>query len=287
MSEFEMLQKRCQEQERQIHELEEEISMLRDAPGTAVAVKPLRAGATMLVTTASSGTADYTVKAGDSLMGIARKRGTSAEILAKANGLTLKSVIRPGQVLKVPATAAETRKAVVDAPKETAATVDLQPTHKLVQGETFSSISRKYGVSVASLLAANPDVNPRTMRPGLVVNLPGRQAAKPAPAVKPKPAASAEKAPSAKKETPVAKKEEPPVRREEPVAKKEEAAPAKPAAEEAVPRVHPITIETETTYGAFAAKYGTSAERLNALNGLDLTSAAVLAKGSELYVPAE
>ena len=41
------------------------------------------------------------------------------------------------------------------------------------------------------------------------------------------------------------------------------------------------------TYGEFAAKHGTDAERLNALNGLDLTTATVLAKGSELYVPAQ
>ena len=48
-----------------------------------------------------------------------------------------------------------------------------------------------------------------------------------------------------------------------------------------------VTIEGEMTYGDFAAKHGTDAERLNALNGLDLTTATVLAKGSELYVPAQ
>ena len=41
------------------------------------------------------------------------------------------------------------------------------------------------------------------------------------------------------------------------------------------------------TYGEFASKHGTDVERLNALNGLDLTTATVLAKGSELYVPAQ
>ena len=41
------------------------------------------------------------------------------------------------------------------------------------------------------------------------------------------------------------------------------------------------------TYGEFASKHGTDTERLNALNGLDLTHATVLAKGSELYVPAQ
>jgi hypothetical protein len=49
----------------------------------------------------------------------------------------------------------------------------------------------------------------------------------------------------------------------------------------------PVTIDSEITYGDFAANHGTDTERLNALNGLDLMNATVLAKGSELYVPAQ
>ena len=41
------------------------------------------------------------------------------------------------------------------------------------------------------------------------------------------------------------------------------------------------------TYGDFAATHGTDTSRLNDLNGLDLTQTTVLAKGSELYVPAQ
>jgi ribosomal protein L7/L12 len=36
-----------------------------------------------------------------------------------------------------------------------------------------------------------------------------------------------------------------------------------------------------------AAAHGTSTAKLNALNGLNLNSSTVLAKGSELYVPAQ
>jgi hypothetical protein len=52
-------------------------------------------------------------------------------------------------------------------------------------------------------------------------------------------------------------------------------------------KLHPVAVDAEMTYGAFATKHGTNTERLNALNGLDLTDATVLAKGSELYVPAQ
>jgi hypothetical protein len=46
-------------------------------------------------------------------------------------------------------------------------------------------------------------------------------------------------------------------------------------------------VDTEMTFNEFAAKYGTDTARLNELNGLDLSKDAVLAKGSELYVPAQ
>jgi LysM repeat protein len=52
-------------------------------------------------------------------------------------------------------------------------------------------------------------------------------------------------------------------------------------------KIRSVTIEGEMTYGEFAAKHGTDPDRLNDLNGLDLTHATVLAKGSELYVPAQ
>ena len=52
-------------------------------------------------------------------------------------------------------------------------------------------------------------------------------------------------------------------------------------------KIRSVTIEGEMTYGEFAATHGTDTGRLNDLNGLDLTNATVLAKGSELYVPAQ
>jgi len=52
-------------------------------------------------------------------------------------------------------------------------------------------------------------------------------------------------------------------------------------------KTHAVKIENEMTYGEFAAKHGTDTKRLNDLNGLDLSKSAVLAKGSELYVPGQ
>ncbi|MEY3614719.1 MAG: hypothetical protein RL752_627, partial [Actinomycetota bacterium] len=44
----------------------------------------------------------YTVKAGDTLWGIASKLGVSATKLAEVNGITNPNLLKVGQVLKVP-----------------------------------------------------------------------------------------------------------------------------------------------------------------------------------------
>ncbi len=45
--------------------------------------------------------------------------------------------------------------------------------HKVQQGETPASIARKYGVSLPALQTANPSLEPRRMRVGQVINIPG------------------------------------------------------------------------------------------------------------------
>ena len=51
------------------------------------------------------------------------------------------------------------------------------------------------------------------------------------------------------------------------------------------PKIRKITVDGQITYGQFASKYGSSTTQLDELNGLSLSANAILAKGSELYVP--
>ena len=53
-----------------------------------------------------------------------------------------------------------------------AARVSAPRTHSVQRGETLAGISRKHGVSLAALEAANPAVNPRKLKAGQVLNLP-------------------------------------------------------------------------------------------------------------------
>jgi LysM repeat protein len=150
--------------------------------------------------------------------------------------------------------------------------------------ETYSSISRKYKISTDVLIAANPKIKPTSLREGQVINL-ERQTAAPAPTTSapvppPAPTPPVAKAPS--NPAPPAPAPQPAT----PTAS--QATPESPAqAPNVAKKVRPIVIEQEITYGEFASKHGTDTERLNALNGLDLTAATVLAKGSELYVPGQ
>lgn len=75
-----------------------------NSPANPPAAAPAAAGGT------------YTVVAGDTLHGIARKTGASTEAIKQANGLT-SGLIRIGQTLKIPAGGAAPAQAVAAAPK--------------------------------------------------------------------------------------------------------------------------------------------------------------------------
>ena len=283
-SELEALRSLCAEQERQIHQLETENSQIRDDPQTAVRPKPqvnLRAASqtqTIATTTATKSNTSqtagsvYTVKAGDSIDKIARKVGMTADKLLKANGLKPDSIIQPGQKLNIsgPVTASPIATAPVPAPvpvkKTVAATPPPSPNgknHTVQAGETFYSISKKYRIDTALLIAANPSVSPSALRPGQVLSLISEEAPTATPLPEPTPV-----------ETPVVENEaiDPP-----PVSQ-----PSPPS--EAVEPGNTVTIDNEMTYAEFAAKHGTTVEKLNANNGFDLVGSTILAKGSQIYV---
>ncbi len=284
-SELETLRALCKEQERQIHLLEEKNAQLRgvDPAPKATSGTPAKAA-----TKSAASSSTYTVKAGDSFARIARKVGTTPESLAQMNGLKTSSVIQPGQKLKLPATAGATAASAVataapsSAPSAAASTTRSGATsHKVVQGETFYSIAKKHGIATDKLVAANPAIKPSALRPGQVVSLVGGASASTTTI------ANTTKSSSKHSASAPAARASAPVPNNIPVSTP---APKQAAAEKApVPapqgKIQAITINNEMTYGEFANNHGTDTARLNALNGLDLTSATVLAKGSELYVP--
>lgn len=212
-------------------------------------------------------TKTYTVVAGDGLMKIARKTGCKASDIAELNGLTLDSVIRIGQTLKLPAAQGSAQVATPPAPAPVA---ERPKTYKIKEGETYYSISRRLKIPLDELMAANPKAKATQLYTGRVINLPP---ASPSPAAD-TPDSDSGATSEAEPEANVG-------------AATDETEPATQPQLEAEKKILAIKVEQEISYGDFASQHGTDIERLNSLNDLNLTSATILAKGSELYVPAQ
>lgn len=280
-TELELLQDRCAEQERQIRQLEEENSRLKSLMETAASTpatrttsssRPEAAAAPESKASASTGSpASYgTVRAGDSLTKLAKRHGTTPEVLIKLNKIKNPSLIRPGQKLLLPAK--------TEAPASRTPSATVGSSHIVKTGETFYSIARQHGISVASLESANPGIKATSIRPGQKLQL--ARASAPAVAKSNSPAP----APTVKLEVPSSTAS---------AVTKLDAAPAPAPLEDTsrtvsnTPRIKSVLVTEEIDFGAFAAAHGTTTEKLNALNGHRLKSSTVLAKGSEFYVPAQ
>ena len=99
----------------------------------------------------------YVVKPGDSLNGIARKLGVAVDTLLQANGLSISSVILPGQQLQVPG---------VTAPAAGGGAYTVKP------GDSLGGIARRHGVSLNALLSANGFTAASLIVPGQSIALP-------------------------------------------------------------------------------------------------------------------
>ncbi|MES2982417.1 MAG: LysM peptidoglycan-binding domain-containing protein, partial [Verrucomicrobiota bacterium] len=197
-SEVERLRALVAEQEMQIQQLELKVAQLTNSP-TPVSVPATPPAATKAISedglvpvaetcpepSSKENPGTYTVKAGDNMVIIARKHGTTSATLNKLNGLKSDGIIRPGQKLKVPAptTTASTEAEQPPTPEPVAAP---EPTlapaapasstvkHTVADKETFYSIAKIHNVTVAALTKENPSINPKTLRIGQIVQIPGK-----------------------------------------------------------------------------------------------------------------
>ena len=137
----------------------------------------------------------YVVKKGDNLSTIARKQGVSFSELMTLNGLSQNSVLKIGQVLKIPNSALTPQSVEIVQSKSLVVTERLsgEGTYKVQAGDTLSEIAQKNGVSVSDIRNANSIVNDRIFI-GQVLVIPGSSGASTAsssPVTKAKPAAPA------------------------------------------------------------------------------------------------
>ena len=141
---------------------------------------------------ASSSAASYTVVSGDTLSGIAARHGVALSDVFSWNGLNGRSIIYPGQKIKVgpgtnaPAPAAPAPAALVPASAPAApAAPALANTgsYTIKSGDTLGGIASRLGVSLSSLLSANKLSMSTIIYPGQKLAIPGAPApSAPAPA---------------------------------------------------------------------------------------------------------
>lgn len=113
------------------------------------------------------GASTYTVKAGDFLARIANQHGTTVGAIRRANQLT-SDLIQVGQVLVIPGgTDRGTDASNGSSIPADAVTVTVQP------GDTIGEIARNYDVTVRELMEANSITDPRRIRVGQRLVIPG------------------------------------------------------------------------------------------------------------------
>jgi len=121
----------------------------------------------------------YTVVAGDTVGRIAARYGTTVQAIVAANGLNSRAMIRLGQTLSIPGVATAAASA---APAPAAVAAARTSTAYVVRsGDTVSAVAKKYGTSVAAIVAANGLDKRAMIRIGQTLTVPVASTA-PAPA---------------------------------------------------------------------------------------------------------
>jgi membrane-bound lytic murein transglycosylase D len=120
-------------------------------------------------TSAPRSSTRYTVKSGDTLGKIAAKHGVSAASIQSANNMS-GTVVKRGEVLTIPGTS-QASSTSTEIP-ERASYNGAGSRYTVSRGDTLGSISRKFGVSVASIQSAN-NLNGSVIKYGQVLTIPG------------------------------------------------------------------------------------------------------------------
>ena len=137
--------------------------------------------------------ATYTVKSGDTLGAIAARHGVSLPSVLKANGLSMTSIIHPGQKIKLSGSSTASAPAPkAEAPKPAASASGA--TYVVKPGDTLGAIAARHNASLGSVLSANGLSMSSVIHPGQKIKLGGGSSV--AVQTSPKPAAPKPSAPT-------------------------------------------------------------------------------------------
>jgi LysM repeat protein len=138
-----------------VHPDRAEFATRTPAPTAIVPASTISEDAASARVAATPVPATYVVEAGDALSDIALRFGLSTASVLALNGLSWKSLIFPGQVLRLTTTRVAATVAASPRTEAPAARPTRTTTYTITSGDTITSIARRFGVSIESILAAN------------------------------------------------------------------------------------------------------------------------------------
>ncbi|MFJ4073742.1 LysM peptidoglycan-binding domain-containing protein [Curtobacterium sp. NPDC089991] len=151
---------------------------LASTPAVTTARTTTSAGSTSGSGSGSS-TSSYHVKSGDTVSGIASRVGVSTTALLSANKLSQRSVIYPGQTLRVPhgSSGGGSVSTAAASSGSSGSSGSSKSSVKISSGDTIGSIAASHHVSVASLLSANGLTYTSTIYAGKTLVIPSSSTA--------------------------------------------------------------------------------------------------------------
>ena len=220
--------------------------------------------------TPSRPSGNYHIRKGDSYWSIARRHGISVADLENANPGLHPRRLTIGQAITIPGS---------DSPLPSS--FSRTTTHRIKKGEIMGRVAKKYGITLRQLMNANRGVNPRRLRIGSTLTIPGqaRTTPQPLPPVETK---------SGLPEAPAPQASDPSPPRGNPYLKALEEAPptlddAGPIQDLNEPKL--VTLDEDTRFSKIASDHQTTVALLNKLNHRDLSPEQMIKAGSQLYIP--
>jgi LysM repeat protein len=125
---------------------------------------------------ASTAPSTYKVEGGDTVSSIAGRFGLSTASVLALNGLGWKSVIYPGQTLKLTSATAAAPVAAAPTVVAPASTSSSSSSYTIATGDTVSSIATRFGVSIEDILSANGLSWSSVIYAGRTLTIPGGSA---------------------------------------------------------------------------------------------------------------
>ncbi|TLM71974.1 lytic transglycosylase domain-containing protein [Pseudarthrobacter sp. NamB4] len=156
-------------------------------PGTAAAAPAAPSAAPAPAAPVPAGAATYTVKPGDTLGAIASRHNVGLSEVFAWNNLNMRSIIYPGQKIKVGGGSAAPAPGGLASTSAPTAPVPASPapasgSYTVKAGDTLSAIASRHGVKLSELLTANRLSMTSTIYPGNKLTIPGTSGAAPQPA---------------------------------------------------------------------------------------------------------